>query len=180
MPASGSIESPVLAPSTSPRLLIAVDAFIDKHIKYLARAVPSWTVCDRLPQDAPAATYEHAMAGAEAMIGWPEPALLAKSPIKLLLLPSVGYEEYVTEEIRARNLTICNVGSVYSQGVAEHCVAMMMALARRLPEYTSAKSHRLWRHLHRHNSAGSATRAAHCPVLDCRHTTVPRLEPAPS
>ena len=97
------------------------------------------------------------MAGAEAMIGWPEPALLAKSPIKLLLLPSVGYEEYVTEEIQARNLTICNVGSVYSQGVAEHCVAMMMALARRLPEYTYAKSHRHWRHLHRHQRLSGST-----------------------
>ena len=97
------------------------------------------------------------MAAAEIMVGWPEPDLLAGSPLRLLLLPSAGYEEYLTPELAAREgIVVCNAGGAYSGGVAEHCLAMMMALARRLPEYLAAMEARRWRHLHRHGRlAGS-------------------------
>jgi len=85
------------------------------------------------------------------MVGWPDPDLLAASPLRLLLLPSAGYEEYLTPELAARKgLVVCNAGGAYSEGVAEHCVAMMMALVRRLPEYIGAMPQRSWEHLHRH------------------------------
>ena len=74
------------------------------------------------------------MAAAEVMVGWPDPDLLAASALELLLLPSAGYEEYLTPELAAREgLVVCNAGGAYSEGVAEHCVAMMLALVRRLP-----------------------------------------------
>ena len=161
-------------------LLIAVDAFGDDHIQTLLDAFEAAAcdqpdvaddprsagmsddaggrvVCDRLGQDASAAEYRLAMAAADVMVGWPEPGLLAASPVRLLLLPSAGYEEYLTPELAAKQrLVVCNAGGAYSEGVAEHCVAMMLALARRLPEYLAAMPERSWEHLHRHGRlAGS-------------------------
>ena len=98
------------------------------------------------------------MAAAEVMIGWPEPEWLVDSPLKLLLLPSAGYEEYLTSELAAKEgLVVCNAGGAYSEGVAEHCVAMMMALVRRLPEYLAAMEPRRWDHLHRHRRLSGST-----------------------
>ena len=98
------------------------------------------------------------MAGADVMVGWPDPELLAGSPLKLLLLPSAGYEEYLTPELAAREgLVVCNAGGAYSEGVAEHCVAMMLALVRRLPEYLAAMPGRSWDHLHRHGRLAGST-----------------------
>ena len=114
--------------------------------------------CDRLGQDASAGEYRRAMAGADVMVGWPEPDLLAASGLKLLLLPSAGYEEYLTPELAAKHsLTVCNAGGAYSEGVAEHCLAMMLALVRRLPEYLAAAPERGWEHLHSHGRLTGST-----------------------
>ena len=145
-------------PSPERRLLIAVDAFGDDHIQALSAAVSGWASWERLSQDASPDEFARAMAAAEVMIGWPEPERLADSPLKLLLLPSAGYEEYLTPELAAKEgLVVCNAGGAYSEGVAEHCVAMMMALARRLPEYIAAMPERSWRHLHRHDRLAGST-----------------------
>ena len=117
-----------------------------------------WASWERLSQDASPDEYARAMAAAEVMIGWPEPERLANSPLKLLLLPSAGYEEYLTPELAAKEgLVVCNAGGAYSEGVAEHCVAMMMALVRRLPEYLAAMEPRRWDHLHRHGRLSGST-----------------------
>ncbi|MYH93990.1 MAG: D-2-hydroxyacid dehydrogenase [Acidimicrobiaceae bacterium] len=140
------------------RLLVAVDAFGDEHVQALCEAAGDGAVCDRLGQDASADEYRRAMAAAEVMVGWPEPDLLAASPLRLLLLPSAGYEEYLTPELAARKgLVVCNAGGAYSEGVAEHCVAMMLALVRRLPEYLRAMPGRSWEHLHRHGRLAGST-----------------------
>ena len=140
------------------RLLIAVDAFGDEHIQALCEAAGGEAVCDRLGQDASAGEYRQAMAGAEVMVGWPEPDLLAASPLRLLLLPSAGFEEYLTPELAAReDLVVCNAGGAYSEGVAEHCVAMMLALVRRLPGYLAAMPQRSWEHLNRHDRLSGST-----------------------
>ena len=98
------------------------------------------------------------MAAADVMVGWPDPDLLAASPLRLLLLPSAGYEEYLTPELAAKKgLVVCNAGGAYAEGVAEHCVAMMLALVRRLPEYLAAMPRRSWNHLHRHGLLLGAT-----------------------
>ena len=144
--------------SSELRLLVAVDAFGDDHIRALCEAAGDRAACDRLGQDASAGEYRRAMAAAQVMVGWPEPGLLAGSPLELLLLPSAGYEEYLTPELAAKEgLVVCNAGGAYSEGVAEHCVAMMLALVRRLPEYLAAMPRRSWDHLHRHVRLESST-----------------------
>ena len=135
-----------------------MDAFGDDHIRALSDAAGDGAVCERLGQDASSGEYRRAMAGAEIMVGWPDPDLLAGSPLGLLLLPSAGYEEYLTPGLAAKeDLVVCNAGAAYSEGVAEHCLAMMLALVRRLPEYIGAMPHRSWEHLHRHGRLAGST-----------------------
>ena len=135
-----------------------MDAFGDDHIQALCEAAGDRAVCDRLGQDASAGEYRRAMAAAEVMVGWPDPDLLAASALELLLLPSAGYEEYLTPELAAREgLVVCNAGGAYSEGVAEHCVAMMLALVRRLPEYITAMPRRGWDHRHLHDRLSGST-----------------------
>ena len=140
------------------RLLVAADAFGDDHIRALCGAAGDGATCDRLGQDSSAVEYRRAMAAAEVMVGWPDPGLLAGSSLGLLLLPSAGYEEYLTPELAAKDsLVVCNAAGAYSEGVAEHCVAMMLALVRRLPEYLAAMPGRSWDHLHRHGRLEGST-----------------------
>ena len=135
-----------------------MDAFGDNHIHELCEAAGGRAVCDRLGQGASAAAHARAIAGADVMVGWPDPEVLAGSPLELLLLPSAGYEEYLTPELAAKqDLAVCNAGGAYSEGVAEHCVAMMLALARRLPEYLAAMHGRSWDHLHGHGRLSGST-----------------------
>lgn len=129
-----------------PKLLIAIDAFDDGHIESLAGAVADWATWERLAEGATADEHHTALANAEIMIGWPSPEQLAGSPLRLLLLGSAGYEEYQTPELQAKDgFVLCNAAGVYSDSVAEHCLAMMLALTRRLPHYLAAMPTGAWR-----------------------------------
>ena len=135
-----------------------MDAFGGDHVRALCDAAGDGAIGELLGQDADAAEYARAMAAADVMVGWPDPDLLAASPLRLLLLPSAGYEEYLIPELAAKDsLVVCNAGGAYSEGVAEHCVAMMLALVRRLPEYLAAMPQRSWDHLHRHSRLSGST-----------------------
>ena len=140
-----------------PRLLIAVDAFGAGHIESLAEAVAGWATWERLAAGASPDEHKTAMAAAEIMIGWPAPDWVADSPIRLLLLGSAGYEEYQTPELQTKaGFVLCNARGVYSDTVAEHCLAMMMALTRRLPGYTAAMRTKTWRPQPSHDRLGGA------------------------
>ncbi|MDE0099860.1 MAG: D-2-hydroxyacid dehydrogenase [Truepera sp.] len=141
-----------------PHLLIAIDAFGDTHIEAIAQAVEGWATWERIPETASPAEQLAKLATADIMIGWPEPEWLLPSPIKLLLCPSVGYDEYQVPELITRlGFTFCNGSGIKSEGVAEHCLAMMMALTRRLPQYIRAMQSHRWQQRTRHEELAGAT-----------------------
>lgn len=140
-----------------PHLLIAVDAFGEEQIEAIANSISGWATWERLSETAPAAEYRAKLATAEIMIGWPEPEWLLSSPIRLLLCPSVGYEPYLEQGLEGKqDFTFCNAGGVYSEGVAEHCLAMMMSLTRRLPQYIRAMQTKTWHQLAGHAELAGA------------------------
>jgi phosphoglycerate dehydrogenase-like enzyme len=76
---------------------------------------------------------------AQVAFGQPEPAVLMESTkLKWLHLNSGGYTRYDTEEfsraMRSRGVVVSNSSNVYSAPCAEHLLAMMLAMSRRLPE----------------------------------------------
>ena len=83
---------------------------------------------------------------ADVIVGWPPAELLSrKVKVRLVQLPSAGYEDYL--DSRASEIVICNAAGVSSPAVAEHCLALMLALARRLPEHLADTRVRRWRRL---------------------------------
>lgn len=76
---------------------------------------------------------------AEIIFGFIDPsAVQDSSHVRWIQVPAAGYEKYDNAEMRAwlqaRKIILTNSSSVYNEPCAEHVLAMMMALARRLPE----------------------------------------------
>jgi len=76
---------------------------------------------------------------ADVAFGQPNPEALLNLPLlKWVHLTSAGYERYDRADLRAafasRGTILTNSSSVYDEPCAEHAFAMMLALARRLPD----------------------------------------------
>ena len=126
-------------------ILVAVDAFNDKHLRRIEEAAEGWAVVERIPQEASRAVYQVALERAKVVIGWPEPELLASSPVAYFQLPSVGYDAYVGKGLANKpGFTLCNARGVMSVAVAEHALALMLALTRRLGEHVRDASQEKW------------------------------------
>lgn len=77
-------------------------------------------------------------AGVDAVIVAHSPvndALLDACPnLKLVQRMGVGYDTVDLEACRRRNIPVCNLGDVNKDALGEHCMLLMLAVARRLPE----------------------------------------------
>ena len=76
---------------------------------------------------------------AEIIFGFTDPATVKNAPaLCWIQVPAAGYEKYDNAEARAwlqeRGIVLTNSSSVYNEPCAQHVLAMMMALARRLPD----------------------------------------------
>ncbi|MEA2734833.1 MAG: hypothetical protein QOE14_1284 [Humisphaera sp.] len=76
---------------------------------------------------------------ADVALGQPDPDQVMRLPrLKWVQLTTAGYTRYDTGELRTavkRSGTIvCNASSIYAEPCAQHLAAMMLALARRLPQ----------------------------------------------
>jgi phosphoglycerate dehydrogenase-like enzyme len=85
------------------------------------------------------AESDHALKLADIVFGQPDPDALAQSTrIRWFHLNGAGYTRYDTPRVRhamrARGVLVSNSSSVYSAPCAEHVLAMMLALSRRLPQ----------------------------------------------
>ncbi len=82
--------------------------------------------------------------GAAIAFGQPDPVEVAAAPaLRLVQLTSAGWTRYdrddVRDALRARDARLCSASSVYAEPVAEHAIAAILALARRLPEALDAQ-----------------------------------------
>ena len=79
------------------------------------------------------------LAEADVALGQPDPQqIIAVDRLRWVHLTTAGYTRYDTEQVRsalsARGAALTNSSSVYAEPCAEHVLAMMLALARRLPQ----------------------------------------------
>ena len=111
------------------------------------------TAWQRLVDGIPADEWELTTSADElesATIAFGQPdveTIMKTKSLRWVQLDSAGYERYEREDLREhlRNhreseLVICNSSTVYAQPCAEHTVAMMYALARRLPGALAAQA----------------------------------------
>jgi len=119
------------------RLVVLPDASRD-HARRLADDLPDVEVVVAEDADAAAA----ALAGAEAAYGTLTPTLLAAAPaLRWLQAPQAGPPpEFYFAELVAHPVVVTNLRDTYTDHVATHTVAMLLALARNIPAYARART----------------------------------------
>lgn len=91
-----------------------------------------------------------AFAEAEIVLGQPDPAAcLASARLRWIALTSAGYGRYDTPEfletLRERGVRLTNASAVFAEPCAQHVLAMMLALSRRLlPAHDEQHGDRAW------------------------------------
>ena len=89
-----------------------------------------------LPEDAPREELRHALEQAKVVIGEPPVDLLQNLPnLEWIQMTWAGADRYTKDENFPRHIRVTNASGVYGVTIAEHILAMMLALNRRLPGY---------------------------------------------
>jgi len=115
------------------KILVAVDDFSEAHIHAITAAVTGWAEIVRLPQASGEAVYRNALAASHICIGWPPAEWLFNTSVQLLQTGSSGWENYQHKGLdQLPAFSLCTAKGIYSIGVAEHAIAMMMTLGRAL------------------------------------------------
>jgi phosphoglycerate dehydrogenase-like enzyme len=89
---------------------------------------------------------EQALRNADVMIGWsllPEQLRTAKS-LRWIYSITAAIDQFLYPELTATDIALTNAGSVHGPVVAEHAIAMLLALAKRLPSAARYQQRRKW------------------------------------
>ena len=87
-----------------------------------------------------------ALRDADVMVGWslsPE-QLRAATALRWIYSITAAIDQFLFPELLAANIEITNAGRVHGPVVAEHAIAMMLALARRVPSAVRHQERRKW------------------------------------
>ncbi len=80
----------------------------------------------------------------EVIIGWPAPAQLLGRCLRWVQIPSVGFDRYAAAGL-PDGVVMTNGRGVFSAAIAEHALALLLALTRRLPVHVRRSIGREWR-----------------------------------
>ena len=125
-------------------VLVAVDDFTEDHLRRIRKAVEEWALVRQIPQATSPEQYCAEIQAADIVVGWPEPKWLLGSRVQLLQIGSSGWDAYEHAGLENCGIAICSGRGIYSTAVAEHCIAMMLALARRLPVHVRDRQQRVF------------------------------------
>ena len=127
----------------NPQVVVAVDGLSEEgkaRIRDIAHDAAA-DVAFRAESD----SWSDHLLHTEIAFGAPPAKLLASSNLRFLQLHSSGYEPYKLPALQQHpTLTIANARGVTAQAVAEHTLAMMFALTRRLPKHIRDQREHLW------------------------------------
>ncbi len=131
------------------KIVIAVADFSQEQVQCIGATVKDWAAIVPLAQDADEQDYREVLRDAFACIGWPKPEWVMPSSLELLQIGSSGWDAYQGRGLEAKkDFVLCSARGIYTIGVAEHAIAMMFALTRRLPVHVHDKDNRRFmRHL---------------------------------
>lgn len=90
--------------------------------------------------------YISALQCADVLLGDPEPEdLNACQNLRWMQTTWSGVRQYVTCEVFRQGAVLCNMTGAYGPAIAEHEMAMILALCKRLPQYQNHQSRGLWK-----------------------------------
>jgi phosphoglycerate dehydrogenase-like enzyme len=124
------------------------------HDEFAAWRPPEWFL-ERLRRDFPQVEVayssskradESALRDADVMIGWslsPEQLQIA-SGLRWIYSITAAIDQFLFPEFINANTALCNAARVHGPVVAEHAIAMILALARRIPSAVRYQDRRKW------------------------------------
>ena len=124
------------------------------HHRFELWCAPAW-LRDRLAHDFPDIQFMHLPAydlltqeipDTDVLIGWsirPE-QLAAARKLKWIHSPAAAVHQLMFSELVHSDVTITNSGDVHGPVVAEHAIALVLALAKRLPQAARYQQRRQW------------------------------------
>jgi phosphoglycerate dehydrogenase-like enzyme len=115
---------------------------------------PAWFI-DKLRAEFPQAEIasstqkrddEQALRDADVMIGWslPPEQLRAAKSLRWIYSITAAVDQFLYAEFISTDIALTNAGNVHGPVVAEHAIAMLLALAKRLPSATRYQQRRKW------------------------------------
>jgi phosphoglycerate dehydrogenase-like enzyme len=115
---------------------------------------PAWFV-DKLRTDFPQTEIacstqkrddEQALRGADVMIGWalPPEQLHAAKSLRWIYSITAAVDQFLYPELISSEIALTNAGRVHGPVVAEHAIATLLALAKRLPSAVRYQERRKW------------------------------------
>jgi phosphoglycerate dehydrogenase-like enzyme len=115
---------------------------------------PAWFV-ERLRSDFPQVEVSYsskkcdddqALRDADVMIGWSleREQLRAATTLRWVYSITAAVDQFLYPELISSEIAISNAGSVHGPVVAEHAIAMALALAKRLPSAVRYQERRKW------------------------------------
>lgn len=134
------------AKEKNPLVLISADQLSDQHCERISAAVDGWGRCERIAQTSPELDGRaSAVTEADIVVGWAAAEQLAAGRAHLYLCGSAGLDGYVRRGLEGKSgFRICSAGTVMSATIAEHLLALMLALARELPQVLCQQRERRW------------------------------------
>ena len=127
---------------------------IPLHDEFEMWRPPPWFV-DKLRADFPQVDVkysaakrddEQALDGADVLIGWslPPEQLRAAKNLRWIYSITAAVDQFLYPELISSGIALTNAGSVHGPVVAEHAIAMLLALAKRLPSVVRYQERRKW------------------------------------
>ncbi|MGO4495252.1 D-2-hydroxyacid dehydrogenase [Paenibacillus sp. 2RAB27] len=128
-----------------PHVLVAVNGFTEQHMERIRQALSGWASMERIDEETSESVFREKISKSHIVVGWPKAEWLAGSPVRLVQLGSVGYDAFLGNKHQDDpSFTLCNASGVMSVAVAEHLIAMMFALTRRISHHIRDMSKHSW------------------------------------
>ena len=82
----------------------------------------------------------------EVVMGWQisRAAILSAKRLRMISSPHAGMDLFDLKLLREREIMLCNARGVNAVAVAEHTLALMLALAKRIPAHDAAVKKNDW------------------------------------
>jgi D-2-hydroxyacid dehydrogenase (NADP+) len=92
--------------------------------------------------------FEKRVAEADVVVAsgmWKNDIIPKASKLKFIQSISAGMDQYSKEQLGAKGVRLCSASGVNARAVAEHAIALMLAISRRLPEARDNQHKKFWR-----------------------------------
>src|SRR6201982_183641 len=76
---------------------------------------------------------------------WKNDLIPSASKLKFIQSISSGMDQYSKEQLAAKGVRLCSAAGGNARAVAEHAIALILAVARRLPEARDNQHRKFWR-----------------------------------